>query len=147
MHVKELSTQTSTIGSRLREERKRLGQSQSEFAEVAGIHKNAQGNYESDLRRPDADYLVQIATAGVDVAYVLFGVPSSAALQADEQALLMAYRSLDARGKAAAIGAMSGLSQPPATTAIKVQGDVGQYVDGSINTPFTIDMSKGKKKR
>lgn len=147
MHLKDLNTQTSTIGSRLREERKRLRQSQSEFAEQAGVHKNAQGNYESDLRRPDADYLVQIATAGVDVHYVLFGMPSGAALLPDEQALLSAYRSLDVRGKAAAIGAMAGLSQPPTTTSIKVQGDVGQYVDGSINTPFTIDMSKGKKKR
>ncbi|CAJ0709270.1 hypothetical protein LMG19089_04933 [Ralstonia edaphis] len=137
----------TTIGTRLREERKRLGHSQSQFAELASIHKNAQGNYESDLRRPDADYLVQIAKAGVDVGYVLFGELSGATLQPDEQELLATYRALDPRGKQAALGALSGLQQPVSGASIRVGGDVGQYFEGDQTGPVSIDMSKGKKKR
>ncbi|MGA4081131.1 helix-turn-helix domain-containing protein [Ralstonia nicotianae] len=135
VYLKALATQTSTIGSRLRAERKRLGHSQSQFAELAGVHKNAQGNYESDLRRPDADYLTQIAVIGVDVLYVLFGEPSSGSLLPDEQALLAAYRALDARGKAASIGAVVGLAhtEPTATPKQRISGRAQVITGGSNN--------------
>lgn len=63
----------STIGERLREERERLGLSQPAFAEVGGVQKRAQINYEKDERHPDAAYLAAVAEAGVDVLYVLTG--------------------------------------------------------------------------
>ncbi|MFV9534148.1 helix-turn-helix domain-containing protein [Pseudomonas aeruginosa] len=63
----------STIGERLREERERKGMNQSSFAEVGGVQKRAQINYEKDERHPDAAYLAAIAAAGVDVLYVLTG--------------------------------------------------------------------------
>ena len=62
-----------SIGSRLREERERLGLNQSDFAVAAGTTRKSQFNYETDARRPDADYLASIAGAGVDVLYVLTG--------------------------------------------------------------------------
>lgn len=61
----------STIGERLAEERKRLGKNQTEFAELGGAKRASQVNYETNKRRPDADYLAAIAEAGVDVCYVL----------------------------------------------------------------------------
>ncbi|MBF0308994.1 MAG: helix-turn-helix transcriptional regulator [Magnetococcales bacterium] len=59
---------------RLRAERKRLGLNQTEFAKIAGLTLQSQGNYESGRRTPDVAYLAAVATAGVDVGYLLTGV-------------------------------------------------------------------------
>ncbi len=63
----------SEMGDRLRQERKRLGWSQTEMGALGGVAANAQGNYESGDRVPRADYLAALANAGVDVLYVLTG--------------------------------------------------------------------------
>ena len=55
------------IGERLKEERERLGFSQTEFAAVAGASKNSQYNYEKGERCPDAAYLAAVAEKGVDI--------------------------------------------------------------------------------
>ncbi|WP_339532294.1 helix-turn-helix transcriptional regulator [Pseudomonas mucidolens] len=70
----------SGIGSRLRQERERLGLSQKIFGEIGGVEANAQGNYESGGRAPKADYLSRVAEKGVDVLYVLTGSPKPAVL-------------------------------------------------------------------
>lgn len=62
-----------TIGARLREERSRLGVSQTELAVACGIAKNTQLNYEKDERSPDAKYLTAAEALGMDVYYVLIG--------------------------------------------------------------------------
>ncbi len=46
----------TSMGSRLKAERKRLGYNLTTFAEVAGVVKSAQSNYENDVRVPDANY-------------------------------------------------------------------------------------------
>lgn len=51
----------SGIGSRLRQERERLGLSQRVFGEIGGVEANAQGNYERGGRAPRADYLSLVA--------------------------------------------------------------------------------------
>jgi transcriptional regulator with XRE-family HTH domain len=61
------------IGERLREERNRLRLSQSAMGAIGGVETNAQGNYESGSRSPKASYLEKIATAGVDINYVVTG--------------------------------------------------------------------------
>lgn len=63
----------STLGERLKEERERLNLSQSAFAEIGGVQKNAQINYEKNSRSPDAAYLQALASIGVDVLYVITG--------------------------------------------------------------------------
>jgi transcriptional regulator with XRE-family HTH domain len=63
-----------SIGERLKEERERLTLSQTNFADMAGIHRKSQANYETNERSPDAAYLATIASAGVDVLYVLTGM-------------------------------------------------------------------------
>ncbi len=68
--------QMSGIGSRLRQERERLGLSQKAFGEIGGVEANAQGKYESGDRAPKADYLSRVAARGVDVLYVLTGQPT-----------------------------------------------------------------------
>lgn len=71
-----MSTRSESIGERLREERKRLGLSQTDFARLAGVHLNTQSRYEKGEREPDSSYLERLGNEGVDVNYVLFGIDS-----------------------------------------------------------------------
>lgn len=61
------------FSARLTEERNRLGLSQEAFGAIAHVSKMSQLNYEKGVRRPDSGYLMAVAKAGVDVAYVLTG--------------------------------------------------------------------------
>ena len=61
----------NNIGSRLREERERLGLSQQALGEIGGVKKLTQLNYEKGDRAPDTIYLTSVAEAGVDIVYVL----------------------------------------------------------------------------
>ncbi len=91
-----------STGKRLREERRRLGYSQADFAEVAGVSRAAQIKYEKGERHPDARYLAAIAEAGADVLYILTGERAPApALSREEAALLDNYRHAPPEGKQA----------------------------------------------
>lgn len=135
---------TRLIAERLREERKRLGLTQERFGAEGGVGKLAQLNYEKGERSPDAAYLSAIALAGVDVSYVLTGERAGVALAPDEAALLAAYRALDVRGRAAAVGAVAGLSVQP------VHGGTGKHsqvvVGGSHNVQVGTVRAPTKKK-
>lgn len=104
---------TKSIAERLREERTRLGLTQERFGAEGGVGKLAQLNYEKGERSPDAMYLSAISKAGVDVLYVITGNRMVPPPTTDEQVLLAAYRVLDVRGRAAALGAVTGLSAQP----------------------------------
>ncbi|MFC3944124.1 helix-turn-helix domain-containing protein [Pseudomonas gingeri] len=85
------------IGSRLRQERERLGLSQKAFGEIGGVEANAQGKYESGDRAPKADYLSRVAERGVDVLYVLTGNRTPTLvdnLNSNEEKVLGSYRTL-----------------------------------------------------
>jgi transcriptional regulator with XRE-family HTH domain len=64
---------TTTLGNRLREERKRLGLLQPAFADLGGVKRVTQHFYEQDERVPDANYLLRLHEHGIDVVYVLLG--------------------------------------------------------------------------
>ncbi|WP_189836382.1 helix-turn-helix domain-containing protein [Sulfuriferula multivorans] len=64
------------FGKRLRQERLRLGFSQAMFAEACGIKRTAQTTYESGKRSPDVDYLEAAGNLGIDIDYVIFGIPN-----------------------------------------------------------------------
>jgi transcriptional regulator with XRE-family HTH domain len=66
----------STLPERLREERKRLGLSQTQFAKAVGVHLNTQSRYEKGHTWPGTAYLEAIGKAGVDVNYLLFNIRS-----------------------------------------------------------------------
>ena len=85
------------IGSRLRQERERLGLSQKSFGEIGGVEANAQGKYENGDRAPKADYLSRVAARGVDVLYVLTGTRTPTLvdnLTQIEERVLVTYRGL-----------------------------------------------------
>ncbi|QNT25295.1 helix-turn-helix transcriptional regulator [Ralstonia solanacearum] len=136
-------------GDRLAEERNRLGLSQNEMAQKGGVSARTYAYYESGEREPGVGSLNAWHAIGADVLYIVNGEHSANSLTPDEQALLTAYRALDARGKVAAVGSVMGLSQPQPTsgTSIHIGGQVGNYITGNQTGPVSIDMSKGRKKR
>ena len=62
-----------SFGTRLAEERKRLGLKQAEFADLVGTDVPKQSLYENDRRELRADYLARLAHADIDIVYVLTG--------------------------------------------------------------------------
>ena len=66
----------TNFNERLKEERKRLGLNQTDFAALANVGQIAQVNYENGKRNPDSKYLQAIADAGADVQYILTGTRS-----------------------------------------------------------------------
>lgn len=139
---------------RLKEERKRLGLNQDEFAALGGVKKGAQFNYENGSRTPDSDYLAAVATAGVDVLYLLTGEHALSALPADEHELLTGYRKLDIRAKARVLGVVEGSIEPTASpaprsvernTQMVFHGKVGQQIHGDVTAPQTINVGRKKK--
>lgn len=68
----------ASIGERLKEERDRLGLSQTDFAALAGASKETQINWEKGKGgAPNAFDLERFAAAGVDVLYVITGTRST----------------------------------------------------------------------
>ncbi|MFC4214020.1 XRE family transcriptional regulator [Pseudophaeobacter arcticus] len=62
------------LGTRLREERERLGLTQDAWGQLVGVKKNAQFNYENNKRSPSGEYLIAAREAGADIAYILTGI-------------------------------------------------------------------------
>lgn len=71
------------FGERLRKERERVGLNQTQLAEVAGIKRMAQSQYEKEVRSPTIRYLSAIASTGIDLHYLLF--ESKLALPQEDQ--------------------------------------------------------------
>ena len=84
-----------SFGTRLAEERKRLGLKQAEFAALVGTDVPKQSLYENDRRELRADYLARLADAQVDVVYILTGRRSEGEwLEEGSSELLTDYLSL-----------------------------------------------------
>lgn len=64
---------SSSIGSRLREERINLKMTQQHFGAVGGVNTDAQYKYERGMRIPKADYLANIHSLGADIHYIVTG--------------------------------------------------------------------------
>lgn len=93
------------IGSRLREERLRLGPNQTDFGASLEVGKNTQYAYEKGERTPDALYLLKAKRLGIDIWYVMTGdrMPAlEAALSDDERELVTYFRGMSEISKDAA---------------------------------------------
>ena len=91
----------SNIGERLREERERLGYSQTAFGELGGVKKLSQINYEKGVSYPTAAYLECLAKVGADVMYIVTGSRGGVVLTVEETKLLDNYRHSAGPAKAA----------------------------------------------
>ncbi|MGJ7459338.1 XRE family transcriptional regulator [Halomonas sp. RA08-2] len=121
------------IGQRLREERERLGMTQSVFSGVAGVTKNTQLLYESDQRSPKADYLERLSGIDVDIQYVVTGIRSNTGPH------VAAQRVADGAPVAAANGPGPGLAE---VKLYDVEGAAGagrslegEHVEGQLYFP------------
>lgn len=101
------------LGERLREERDRLGINQNELADIGGVKRNSQGNYERGRQNPDTAYLLAIAKAGIDVMYVLFGQRDGAmdAQTEAETEVMCSFRSLSPADQAVVRRVATGLAE------------------------------------
>jgi transcriptional regulator with XRE-family HTH domain len=72
------------VGARLRTERRRLGLSQADFAQLATVSRRTQASYEAGDGAPGADYLSALSHAGVDVLFVVTGRTQVPGRVADE---------------------------------------------------------------
>ena len=115
------------IGDRLTEEQRRLGLGQSEMAKLGCVSRKTQFNYETGVSYPSADYLARLASAGVDVLFVITGNramqqpsrallsqaegDSKAALTVEERALVDNYRNASDEGRRAIEATSSALAQ------------------------------------
>lgn len=85
------------IGARLQAERKRLDLTQDQMAALVGVSKRTLASYEAGTREAGAALLNLAAGAGVDVLFVLTGVPSPHAtesLSADEAEFVALLRGI-----------------------------------------------------
>lgn len=103
-----LRTKMHNISDRLIEGRKALGLSQQALADRVGIALRSQQNYEKGDRSPDANYLAALAAAGVDVLYLLTGVPEGKAQAVSAPGQMLLDR---ARFTAAMVAVEEGLSE------------------------------------
>ena len=61
------------LSSSLKIERRRLGMTLQQMADVGGVSRSSQVGYEAGARVPDAAYLKKIAAGGADIFFVLYG--------------------------------------------------------------------------
>ncbi len=128
---------------RLRDARKKLGLSQEEFGAIAGMKKRAQQNYEKGDRKPDSDYLAEIAKHGIDIGFLVTGVESNpipSSLPADEQLLVDSYRALPITKRRELLASllkgepMEKENTSTRTSNIKQNDNNGMQITGDNNT-------------
>lgn len=91
----------SKFAARLAEERTRVCPHQGDFAGAIGVTQGVQSLLERGKRELRADYLETIARQGLDVAYIITGVRSFAALPKDASELVDSYLRMPADFQAA----------------------------------------------
>ncbi|NHB87164.1 helix-turn-helix domain-containing protein [Photorhabdus tasmaniensis] len=104
------------IGSRLREEREKTGNSQEAIASVFGISTRTWGKYERGETMPDAVTITLLGEKfGIDISYVLTGrrTPQTN-ITNEEQKLIENYRAMNsaARLNIQAVGDSFAQSKP-----------------------------------
>lgn len=78
---------------RLKAVRKSMELTQKEFAELGGITQKTQVLYERGDRLANIGYLDGLASHGVDIVYLLTGIPQkTSAFDDDEKELIIVYR-------------------------------------------------------
>lgn len=95
----------SLFGNRLKEQRKKLGFTQAQAAEKAGIERETWGKYERGVFMPSGDVLISFLSMGINVSDLFtveetFRQPESPnTLNQDEKELLDNYRQASDNGK------------------------------------------------
>ena len=94
----------SLFGNRLKEQRKKLGLTQAQAAEKAGIERETWGKYERGIFMPSGDVLISFLSIGINVSDLFaikdtFRQPEMVFLSNEEQELLDNYRNSTDKSK------------------------------------------------
>jgi len=110
------------LGSRLKQERLRLGLTQAKLACLGKLAPGALVNYEQGTRLPRADFLAALSSAGVDVLYVVTGVRMVEAVSQmtpNEQDLVKHMKPLGRRDKHAIVNILKSLAFSRITVSLR----------------------------
>ena len=119
---------------RLREARAELRYDQIRFAQLGGVKKNSQINYEAGRTAPPVDYLLRLAEHGVDIGYVLTGQRSDGSLSLEQELLFEAFGQLSSREREAIIAMVLTLAgRTTSTTEIATQARAGREQLGALH--------------
>lgn len=113
------------ISERIKSERKRLGYSQTDMAEIAEASRGTVANWENGIGGPDANALSSMARVGVDVLYVITGDRSfepPRKLTSEEETMLVYFKEASPAARKAALREL--LSVEPAERAALQSGSV-----------------------
>ncbi|PVZ87930.1 transcriptional regulator [Serratia sp. S1B] len=115
----------------LREERERLGLTQTAMSRAAGVAFRTYCDYESGKSEPKASTLAELSAFGVDVLYVLTGrrTPDVGDISEEEIEVIKHYRIAPLAVKKAVSAALTAGSAPEPSTVINVSGS-GQRFAG-----------------
>ena len=97
MVVSKIMIIADRVGERLREERERLGLTQTEFGVLLGVSRGTQKNYELGANSLDLRYVAALEEHGVDAAFVLTGrrsTPLGQRFTPAEEELIDQFRSI-----------------------------------------------------
>ncbi|MBM3114972.1 helix-turn-helix domain-containing protein [Jeongeupia naejangsanensis] len=130
----------SSVGDRLKEERKRLGLTQTDFGVLGGVGVVTQRNYEKNATAADLGYFERIAAAGVNVTYVLTGLK----VTAEEQQLLSTYNAASPAVRAAALAALIAGTAPAGVHIENLKGI--QTTAPVVLPPGAFSFEKKSKK-
>lgn len=143
----------STVGERVKEERKRLGLSQAELAQACGFNTRAVKAAEGNENWPSGPLLAGMQRMGMDVVYLLSG-DRNTALDPAELTLLTAWRNAEEPVRQMVMAMLGGIGLPAAAPpaqqqtggAIKARR-IGQANSGPVvQTGTTVNMGNKAKK-
>ncbi len=135
-----------SVGTRLKEERKRLGLSQEAMAVACGAGKRTQILFEQDAHVPGGTYFIAADELGVDVTYVLAGRRSR--LDDADTELLDAWRGASLSARVAAMNLLSGTEPRASEKAPRTSftnTSIGQQISGDVdlrNQKITVKAPK-----
>ena len=99
MNNKQPRTMREIIGLRLREERERLGLTQTQFADVGNASKRSVTDWEQGKLHPNGEFLALLSERGADINYIFTGERNITKLSQNESTVLTEIRQLDDIGK------------------------------------------------
>lgn len=126
------------IGPRIKQERERLGLSQTAFADAIQSTKRSVINWEGGAAVAPSDAVARMAAAGADVLYILTGERSQAVaevelLPSDERVLVDAYRRCNAEAK-------RNLIQTAALLSAGMQGQSAPSPSGGVTQTISAPV-------
>ena len=138
-----------SVGTRLKEERKRLGLTQEAMAAACGVAKRTQILFEQDAHLPGGAYFVEADALGADVGYLLVGRRDRVS-DADAEVLEM-WRNATPKARIAATVALFGKG-PSADAAARTSfpnATIGQQLSGDVDLrgqKIVVKPAKAPKK-